>query len=631
VHAYARGVVEGSISAGRYVVAACRRHLEDLELGPARGLIWRADRCTLILSFFEEILCIQPGRPFHLEPFQAFIVGSLFGWYRADAPGSSAQRRRFRTFYGEMGKGNGKTPLAAGIALFGLVADAEASPEIYPFASAKDQARICFNDAIAMVRASPRLRKKIQILTNSITIPARLAVLRPLSSDDKGQHGLRVHMGIGDEIHAHGSAAMIDTIEAGTKNCRNALIVLITNSGHDRRSACWAYHTRAVQMLAGKPDDSLFAFVCSTDPCPKCTARGKPAPDLKCPACTSFLQNESRWLEANPGYGSILDPDYLRGRAALYARMPSKRNNILQLNFCLWTEADAAWADLNSWRNRCADTSLALESFAGRPCWIGLDAANRVDATCLALIFERAPGAGAGLDAESLPDAAIAALAESGLLPPPAAGAASIPAEDTLEAARSALGAAPELRAFSAAGYVVFLKTYLPSALAANASGLNHEAYSTWAEQGHITITPGAITDFAQIEADLEAIAEKFAVQRLQADPRELGYLLQRVQGWASFPVLEIAQGPTMISQPMKMAEGLIAAGLLAHDGNPVLDWMLGNVVQKTTRTGGPVKYYYPTRASEEKKIDGAVAMIIALDGALRAPQKAAEAGAVFM
>ncbi len=103
------------------------------------------------------------------------------------------------------------------------------------------------------------------------------------------------------------------------------------------------------------------------------------------------------------------------------------------------------------------------------------------------------------------------------------------------------------------------------------------------------------------------------------------------MQTWASFEVVQVSQGASMISQPMKMFEGLIAAGLMKHDGNPVLDWMLGNVVQKTTKAGGPLKFYYPTRPSEEKKIDGVPSALMALDGALRGGEVVGDAFVVAL
>ncbi len=617
VYDYAERVVAGQIMAGRFVVSACKRHLADLEAGEKRGLVWRPEKAEAALSFFEDTLFLAAKKQFHLQDFQAFIVGSVFGWYRKDED-TGELRRRFRTLYAEMGKGNGKTPLAAGIGLYGLTLDKEEAPEIYAAAVAKDQAKICFKDAKRMVKASPELLKRVVSLTNNLSVPARNASFTVLSSEDKGHHGLRVHIGLLDEIHAHASAAVVDTIDAGTKNCRNSLIVLITNSGASRQGPCWAYHVRATDMLAGKPDDSLFAYVCTLDPCKKCQARGHAQIDLKCRECDDW-KDLGLLAKANPGLGTILDRDYVRSRIALAQRMPSKKSNVLQLNVCFWTQSNNGWLDMSSWRDRCTRAKLLLGDFLGKDCFLGMDAANRVDATCLVLLFCIDPGAGA-LDPAKLSDVVKEVLKEANAVVDGEEGA-----EENLAALNTQL---------SSAGYALFLRTYVPEDMATNQSQANHEAYQQWSSTGPaadprigklngpwLIVTPGAITDFARLLDDLRLIGEMFTVRRLQADPRELGYLLQKAAEFLGLEVVvQVTQGPTMISQPMKYFEGLNAAGLLHHDGNPVLDWMLGNVEQKTTKAGGSLKYYYPVKPSADKKIDAAPSAFMALDGALRSP-----------
>ena len=120
---YARAVVSGKTIAGPHVRAACTRHMDDLANGPARGLFFDTASAQRAIDFFAEVLCLNggeyEGRPYILLSWQAFIVGSLFGWIGADG------FRRYRVAYIETAKGSGKSPLAAGIGLYGLVADAE--------------------------------------------------------------------------------------------------------------------------------------------------------------------------------------------------------------------------------------------------------------------------------------------------------------------------------------------------------------------------------------------------------------------------------------------------------------------------------------------------------------------------
>ncbi|WP_254074288.1 terminase large subunit domain-containing protein [Pseudomonas aeruginosa] len=115
--AFAEAVLAGEIVAGPDVRGACQRHLNDLALGPARGLVWCQDKADRAIGFFEDVLRLNggdyEGSPFLLAPWQAFVVGSLFGWYAEEG------FRRFRLAYIETGKGSGKSPLIGGSASMG--------------------------------------------------------------------------------------------------------------------------------------------------------------------------------------------------------------------------------------------------------------------------------------------------------------------------------------------------------------------------------------------------------------------------------------------------------------------------------------------------------------------------------
>jgi phage terminase large subunit-like protein len=161
--------------------------------------------------------------------------------------------------------------------------------------------------------------------------------------------------------------------------------------------------------------------------------------------------------------------------------------------------------------------------------------------------------------------------------------------------------------------WAVFTRSFLPS----ETVELPHNAHlRQWRDQGHLTVTEGARTDFDAIEEDIKQLSEILSVQELAFDPKEATYLIQGIQKWASFECVEVGQAAVHISEPMKEMEGLIYGGKLLHDDNPVMNWMMGNVVLKQTAKG-PVKYFYPTKDSQAAKIDGPVAAIMALKRAL--------------
>lgn len=380
VSGFARAVLAGEIVAGPDVRNACKRHLRDLASGALRGLVWNQAAADKAIGFFEEVLCLNggdyEGEPFILAPWQAFVVGSLFGWYSDDGC------RRFRLAYIETGKGSGKSPLVGGIGLYGLVADGEQRAEIYAAATKRDQAMILFRDAVSMVNMSSAL---VQRLVQSgrdekvwnLFYPSTNSFFRPISADD-GQSGPRPHIGLLDEVHEHKSATVVNMMRAGTKSRRHAMIVMITNSGSDKNSVCGQYHELGKRICAGIEDnDSLFAFICSLD------------------EGDDPLKDESCWPKVNPSLDFIANPEvqsdgipgrkYLREQVAEARGLPAKEAVVRRLNFCEWTQADNPWIGWDVWS--AAEQRVPMRLLRNRPAVAGLDLSSTTDLTSLVLLF----------------------------------------------------------------------------------------------------------------------------------------------------------------------------------------------------------------------------------------------------
>lgn len=370
---YARKVVAGELVAGPHVRASCARHLRDLETAGDRGLFWDPEAAARGLGFFPDVLRLSEGQfegtPFRLHPSQAFIVGSIFGWKRADGT------RRFRRCYIEQGKGNGKSPLAGGIGLYGLCADREAGAQVFAAAAKMDQARILFNDAVKMVRQSPLLEERLTPSgvnpVNNLADMRTGSFFRPVGRDTgKTGSGMRPHFVLLDELHEHPDRGTLEMLERGFKFRRQPLILMITNSGSDRNSVCWEEHVHAIAVAHGEvEDDTTFSFVCSLD---------EGDDPLNDPTC---------WAKANPLLGITLTEAYLADVVAQAKAIPGKLNNILRLHFCVWTDAETAWISREAWE-ACEDPTLTLDQMAGRRCWVGLDLGATKDMTARALVFE---------------------------------------------------------------------------------------------------------------------------------------------------------------------------------------------------------------------------------------------------
>lgn len=369
---YALDVTEGREVAGPHVRDACKRHLRDLEEGPKRGLKWDVAAAERFWGFCRDVLRLNggqfEGKPFELLGWQYFVSGSVFGWKAEDGT------RRFRTAYIETAKGSGKSPLAAAVGLYCLVADNEPRAEVYAAATKKDQAQILFRDAVAMVEQSPELNSRIQKSGRSpvwnLAYMKTASFFRPIASDDS-QSGPRPHCALLDEVHEHKSPLMLEMMRAGTKSRRQALMFEITNSGTDKNSVCWAHHDYAAKLAAGmQEDDAFFGFVCSLD------------------EGDDPLDDESCWGKANPSLAAgIPGIKYLREQVTEAKGMPSKESTVRRLNFCQWVEAANPWIGADAWLS-ARDADFDEERLIGRKCYAGLDLSSTTDLTAFTLLFE---------------------------------------------------------------------------------------------------------------------------------------------------------------------------------------------------------------------------------------------------
>lgn len=373
VDRYARDVRLGAIVAGPYVRLTCARHERD-RADTGKGFVFDAAAADHAITFIERWVNLPDvldadGRPapFRLQPWQAFIVGSLFGW-RWRASGF----RRFRNAFIEVGKGNGKTPLLAAIGLYGLMMDGQHAPEIYAAAADRDQAMIMFRDAVRMVDASPELQRRIKKtgVEHVSNLAYGLGFFRPFSREQGQKSGTRPHMGLLDELHEHPNGDTCAKIRAGAKGNEDALFPEITNSGFDRSSICWQHHEHSIRIVEGLVEDERwFAYVCALDP------GDEPLAD---PACH---------IKANPNLGVSIQPSYLADQVSAARHIASETNTVLRLNFCVWTHAHTPAWDMPKWRD--ADPTWPdADTLAASRCFGGLDLGQNDDFAAWARVWE---------------------------------------------------------------------------------------------------------------------------------------------------------------------------------------------------------------------------------------------------
>lgn len=371
---YVDDVLSGQITACRWVRLACERHRRDLETGHERGLYFDETAAKVALAFFRVLRHWKgewAGQPVTLEPWQQFILWSLFGWKRSDGT------RRFRTAYLEVARKNGKTTVAAGGGLFLAFVDGEPGAEVYSAATMRDQARISHRDATRMVKSSPQLNQMIGVFRDNLHELKSGSKFEPLSADYNSLDGLNVHGVIADELHAWPQPELWGVLKTATGSRRQPLILAITTAGVDQTGVCYRqreYVTRILKQIID--DDAYFGIIYTLD-----TKQDWPDLDQD-----DDWQDEANWLKANPNLGVSKKLETMRYDANEAAYKPAELNQFLRWHLNIWTQAMTRWVNPISWA-ACGVRKVDPEKLKGRACYGGLDLSQIYDITALVLVF----------------------------------------------------------------------------------------------------------------------------------------------------------------------------------------------------------------------------------------------------
>ena len=360
IDTYARSVVDGEVPAGKYHQAACRRFLSDRERDDFAFDEVAAERA---IGFFPRLRHYKgqwAGTPIQLEPWQQFIVGQLFGWRE------SSGLRRYRSAYIEVPRKNGKTLMAAVVAIYATFFDAEPGAEGYCAATSRDQAHLVFRDAEMLVLRTPALSQRIE-RAGKYLLRRGAAQLRTLSSKDDSLDGLSPHLVIVDEYHAHPDRKVYDVLETALGAREQPLFLTITTAGSDPHTPCGELHDHACRVLdTAVSDDRMFAFIAHAD------AGDDP-------------HEEETWRKANPNLGVSVLLDDMRERSDRARSMPSAQAAFKQKRLNIWVKAVSPWLDIEAWQ--VGQSTWDAAELDGRRCWGGLDLAAKIDLAAFVLLF----------------------------------------------------------------------------------------------------------------------------------------------------------------------------------------------------------------------------------------------------
>ncbi len=366
---YARDVSIGKILACKWVKLACQRQTEDLKKYGKKGLYeWSEPEAHRVCRFVELLTHTKgelAGQRVVLEPWQIFILTTVFGWRRRADGG-----RRFRRVYIEVPRGSGKSTLSSGVALYCLLADHEPGAEVYSFATTRDQAKIVFGDAKVMAEHNSALRERfgLQVLANALYVPSTNSTFQAKSAEGSTLDGLNTHLAVVDELHAHKTRAVYDVVETSLGKRRSSLLWCITTAGFDTSGICYEVRTMCTKVLSRLADDETqFAIIYTID-------------DGDDWSSMEALE------KANPNWGVSVRPEVITSLLQKAKTLPSAINNFKTKHLDVWCSARSAWLDMRAWK-RCETTGLELSDFEGQPCFIGLDIGSKSDLTVKTYLF----------------------------------------------------------------------------------------------------------------------------------------------------------------------------------------------------------------------------------------------------
>ncbi len=557
---YVKDVLNDKIPACKWVKLACERHLRDLKDLPKKGFYFDIEAAQRAIDFFQ-----------FLKHSKGEWAGQTFEpapWeqfidYSIFGWKRADGYRRFRTVYIEVARKNGKSTYMAKTGLYLFFADGEPGAEIYTAATKRDQAIITHSEATRMVKKSPELKSMITIYKNNLSVEETASKFEPLGRDSDSCDGLNIHGSIVDELHAHKTRDMWDILETATGARRQPLQFAITTAGYDKTSVCWEQHEYVEQILKGVvQDETYFGIIYTIDlkkDWPELITKEESEKGLPGTVEDDWT-DEKIWIKANPNIDVSVKRDDLKRKCKRAQKIPSAQNNFLRKHLDVWTQQSSRWLNLDTWDLNYA-RQIQEEKLKGRLCFGGLDLSSVSDITAWVMIFPDEE------DSESID---------------------------------------------------VLARLWCPETKLYDDTNRFKNQYQAWKGAGWLITTPGNAIDYQFVKAQILKDAEKFRLDSMNIDRLFQGYQIMMELEDERLNITPMGMGYLSFATPMKEFEGRVLKKKINHGNNPVLRWMIDNLAVSEDPAGN----LKPNKAESQGKIDGIVALIMALDRAMRGSKK---------
>ena len=563
-----------------------------------------------VCDFVERLPTTDTGKPFRLYDWQREALMEFYGTMDVPESGTDEGAERLRRYwylYLEIPKKNGKSELAAALALYHLFADGEMNAEVYLCAVDRNNASIVYRAAVFMATSAPWTAKMIargelNIVESRKIIEYRrrvrtenggykwitLGILQVLSAETAGKHGPKPSCVIFDELHAQPNRKLWDlmTGAAGASRRQPAWIVLTTaGDDPDRNSIGWEIHEKAVAIRDARQLQRIRAE--GGDVRKVLSLRHASDEDLADAERELLSRDEANWLPilygltatfgddpediealdiwdeslwklCNPSLGEHLSLRNIRLEAASAKHNEAEERVFRWLRLNQWiTTKSVGWISLNlydktQWGpSKRREREEWLRQLDGKLCYGGVDLSTSRDLTAFVLLFPPQPG----LD--------VAVLLPYGI--------------------------------------------WRPEATVDEAEKRDHVPYRDWARAGFLDLCPGEVIDYSAVEERIREARERYDLRMVGFDPYLSRTITQRLA--PIVPIIEIPQDLKNMSPAMKETDDMMQRHTLLHVHNTCFRWTFGNVRCHADGNGN-IK---PLKNKSTGRIDPAVASIIVM------------------
>lgn len=467
------------------------------------------------------------GQPFRLRKWQEQqIVRPLF---EVD-PATGLRKRRMCLLM--LPRKNGKTEIAAALAIDGLLFDGEIGAEVYSCAADRDQAALVFNVAAQMIRNDAELSAACEIVDSQKRIVHRAtgSFYRAISAEAYSKHGFNASRVIYDELHAAPSRELWDVMTSSTGARAQPLIMAISTAGYDRHSILWELYSHARKVQEHPDLDPSFLPIL-----------------FEAPQDADWT-DEKVWRTCNPALGDFRSLEEMRIACKRAREIPAQENTFRRLYLNQWTEQAARWIGMPTW-DACEGV-IDRASLKGRRCYVGLDLSTTTDLTAAVAVFPRADG------------------------------------------------------------FDVLAHFFIPAERIPVRVTRDRVPYDQWVKAGWMTAIPGPSIDNKRVRALLQGWDKEFNVKLIAYDPWNAHDLMADLEQADGMTCVKVRPGYSSMSGPSKSFETALLSQRLRHDGNPVLRWNVSNLSVEHDHAGNLM----PSKKLSTERIDGAVALIMAID-----------------